>query len=97
MIKTFMDQKIKEENAFYKKDNQFINGTIDLLLINDHKIKVIDYKTNRNTTKDKLIEMYHEQLAIYRDIMKNSYPHHEVSCYIYAFMLDELIEVSIKK
>lgn len=24
MIKTFMDQKIKEENAFYKKDNQFV-------------------------------------------------------------------------
>ena len=37
--------------------------------------------------------MYHEQLAIYRDIMKNSYPHHEVSCYIYAFMLDELINI----
>ena len=98
IFKSLKDYQVYREYPFiYKKDNQFINGTIDLLLINDHKIKVIDYKTNRNTTKDKLIEMYHEQLAIYRDIMKNSYPHHEVSCYIYAFMLDELIEVSIKK
>lgn len=87
-------QVYREYPFIYKKDNQFINGTIDLLLINDQEIKVIDYKTNRNMTSDKLIAMYHDQLTIYQDIMHKAYPNLTVSCYIYAFMLDELIKVN---
>ena len=84
-------QVYKEYPFIYKDNTQVINGTMDLLMINDSEIIIVDYKTNRNTTKEELINLYSPQLDIYAKVMHESYPNHKISKYIYAFELDEAI------
>ena len=89
--KAYDHQVFKEYPFITKKDNKIINGTMDLVLINDEEVIIVDYKTNKNMNKNELIDLYKNQLDIYGNIMKKVYPNHKIYKYIYAFELDEAI------
>ena len=91
--KAYNHQVFKEYPFITKKDNKIINGTMDLVLINDEEVIIVDYKTNKNMNKDELIKLYQNQLDIYASIMKKVYPNHKIYKYIYAFELDEAIHL----
>lgn len=84
----------KEYPFIYLKDNKtVVNGTIDLLAMKDNEILCIDYKTNHNTTKEELIDMYQSQLNIYRDCLAKAYPEHHITCMIVALSIEEAFEI----
>ncbi|MCI5774070.1 MAG: UvrD-helicase domain-containing protein [Erysipelotrichaceae bacterium] len=84
--------QVYREYPFITKDgDKIINGTMDMVMINDDEIIIIDYKTNHQTTADELISLYQEQLQIYKTVMKKNYPKHQIKAYIYAFELEEAI------
>lgn len=89
--KVYDHQAYREYPFIMKDQQQIINGTMDLVLIDDKEVIIIDYKTNRQTTKDELIKLYRSQLDTYAKIMQRYYPKHHIYKYIYAFELDEAI------
>ncbi len=63
-------------------DNRIVSGQIDRLVIGDSEIWIVDYKTNRPPPSDpqNVPQIYHKQLAAYRDSIAEIYPNHKINC-----------------
>jgi ATP-dependent helicase/nuclease subunit A len=61
-----------------------VSGRIDRLLINDHEIKIVDFKTNKviPSSPSEIPDSYKKQLAIYYRLVRQIYPTHQISCII---------------
>ena len=93
LYKEIKDMEIHKEYPFYYKDQQIIKGIMDCVCISDDKIIIIDFKSDRNITKEELINRYMQQISIYKQVMMVAYPTHSVTCYIYSFELNDWIEI----
>lgn len=98
--------KILKEQQFILSDNYnniikkssntqkvIIQGVVDLVLINGNEAIIVDFKTNKKTSKEKLIENYKLQLNIYAKAVLYGFNLKEVKSLIYSFELNQLIEV----
>lgn len=70
-----------------------LQGECDLLLIRGDEAIVVDYKTDRVSSTDQLIDRYSDQLRLYADAV-GAVTGLPVRCYIYSFRLSELREVT---
>lgn len=62
-------------------DGKIISGKIDLLVIEENKITVIDYKTNiSQKNQEDLVGKYKIQLDLYKQILQKIYPNKEIEC-----------------
>ncbi len=63
-------------------DGRLISGQIDRLVIGDHKILIIDYKSNRPPPKheEDVAPIYKNQMQAYYDTLKEIYPDHKIEC-----------------
>ena len=61
-----------------------INGRIDRLVVSDHEVKIIDYKTDRPAPAraEDMGETYTAQMAAYRAVMEAAYPDRTIRCAI---------------
>ncbi len=60
-------------------DGKIISGKIDLLVTEEHKITIIDYKTNINQENpENLANKYKIQLDLYKQILQKIYPKKEI-------------------
>ena len=59
-----------------------VSGQIDRLLVRDHEVFVVDFKTNRPPPDrvEKVSKVYLRQMAIYRDLLCSLYPDRAVRC-----------------
>ena len=58
-----------------------ISGQIDRLIIENHRIQIVDYKTSQNPPVDgKIPQNYIHQLAAYALLMREIYPTHHIEC-----------------
>jgi len=64
--------------------NRLVSAQIDRLLITDHEVLIVDYKTNRPPPHDEkdIPLVYREQMISYRDIIQMLYPDKKVKCYL---------------
>ncbi len=98
-IETFIQsdcfKRMKEAKQLYKeknfslldeKTNQIIHGIFDVLCIEEDRITVIDYKTDRvkkDTPEYYLKENHRIQMENYKRILKRMYPNHHVEAMVY--------------
>lgn len=63
-------------------DGKIVSGQIDRLLVEDKRIVIIDYKTNRPPPADvtDTPPAYLAQMAAYRALLQKIYPGHQVDC-----------------
>ncbi len=81
-------QGVFGENSYAEVDvsggiqGQKFNGQIDRLIIENKKITIIDFKSNKASPQslDEVPESYIGQLKIYKELIQKIYPAHEVSC-----------------
>ncbi len=71
-------------------ERPFIQGIADMFFYEGGKIILVDYKTNRNTTKNRLKEEYQKQLLIYKKAIQEMTETEVSECYIYSFELGEI-------
>lgn len=59
-----------------------VNGRIDRLIVDDHNITIIDYKTDQRWPQrlHDVPASYARQMALYREVLRGAYPGREVSC-----------------
>lgn len=91
MYKEIENMEIYKEYPFYYKGEQVIKGIMDCVCISNNQVFIIDFKSDRNITKEELIERYHLQIQTYKQVMEIAYPTHTISCYIYSFELNDWI------
>ena len=71
-----------------------INARIDRLLIEDHDIWILDYKTGR--IENPVPESYKNQLRLYKDLIKEIYPNHAIHTYLLWTETAEMVVVDLE-
>ena len=63
-------------------NGQIISAQIDRLVIENDRIVIVDYKTNRLPPNDpsKVPKIYLNQMAAYKEALQYIYPGHTVEC-----------------
>lgn len=74
-------------------DEILLQGAVDCAYVEDGKVVIIDYKTDRVKTMAELKERYEKQLKLYSYAMKISTGLEVSRCVIYSFTLNDTIEV----
>ncbi|MBQ0015321.1 MAG: helicase-exonuclease AddAB subunit AddA [Oscillospiraceae bacterium] len=77
----------------FKDEKILIQGIADCVFEEDGKLIIVDYKTDRTTNEEELIERHKPQLSTYKDALEQVLGKEVVACYIYAFSLDKEIKV----
>ncbi len=77
----------------FKSEKIVVQGAVDLLFVEDGKLVIVDFKTDRNKNEEELKEAYKEQLEIYAKACANllSYPVGEKI--IYSLTLNKSITI----
>ncbi|MGN0474339.1 MAG: PD-(D/E)XK nuclease family protein, partial [Acutalibacteraceae bacterium] len=70
-----------------------LEGECDCVLVYNDSSVIIDYKTDRISAPDRLVEHYATQLRLYRYAMEQVLSKPVSKIYLYSFYLDKLIEV----
>jgi ATP-dependent helicase/nuclease subunit A len=65
-------------------DGKIISGKVDRLIVQDGKVMVVDYKTNRPAanTLVEVPEIYIKQLSAYRQLLQKIYPNKTIETYL---------------
>ncbi|MCL1831374.1 MAG: PD-(D/E)XK nuclease family protein, partial [Oscillospiraceae bacterium] len=69
----------------------FIQGIADMFFYEGGEIVLVDYKTNRNTTADKLREDYGGQLGVYKKAIEEMTGVRVKECVLYSFEQGEIL------
>ena len=77
----------------FSVNSNIANGTIDLLSVDEKNAYIIDFKSDKNTNKNKLIKRYSGQLNLYEDIVKREFPDKEIKKMIYSFEMQDYVEL----
>lgn len=75
------------------EDLSFIQGIADMYFAENGEIVLVDYKTNRNTTAQRLTEEYKGQLNIYKKALEEMTGMKVKECWIYSFSLSRCIRL----
>ena len=75
-------------------DLSFIQGIADMFFVEKREIVLVDYKTNRNTTEQKLTDEYKGQLEIYSKALYEMTGMAVKECWLYSFTLKRAIRVN---
>lgn len=70
-----------------------IDGVVDCAFIENGKLVIVDYKTDRNVTEGELAERYKGQLNIYRQCLAEKLGTEVSECLLYSFTLGRTITV----
>jgi len=72
-----------------------ISGQVDRLSISEDEILIIDYKTNRPPPDDinNVSLLYRRQMAAYRTVLRDIYPHRSVRCLLLWTDVPKLMEL----
>ena len=70
-----------------------LQGIADCVILEGTGAILIDYKTDRVTKPEELIERYRSQLDAYRSVLDKRLPVPVKSCVIYSFELEQAIEI----
>ncbi len=83
-----------EDDAMLAEGERVIlQGECDLLLVNGDSATIIDYKTDRVSSPDKLVEEYSTQLALYASAVHSTLKTKVEHCIIYSFTLNKMIKL----
>ncbi|MCL2108723.1 MAG: UvrD-helicase domain-containing protein [Oscillospiraceae bacterium] len=72
-------------------EKPLVQGIADMFFYEGEKIILVDYKTNRNTTREKLKELYKGQLDIYARAIEEMTGFEVREKWIYSFELGEIL------
>ncbi|MBR2715872.1 MAG: helicase-exonuclease AddAB subunit AddA, partial [Ruminococcus sp.] len=85
-----VDDTLKDE---LKGEKIVLQGAVDLAFVEDGKLIVVDYKTDKVDDMSELYARYHNQLKIYKDAMEQCTDYKVKECLIYSLHLNKCIKV----
>lgn len=97
---------LKEADSYYveqpfvmKQGEQLLHGTLDAFCIQADVIRIIDYKTDRVSTKtsdEELASRHSTQLGLYAEVLQKIYPQHRIEAWLYYLHIDRAVQVVMK-
>lgn len=81
------------DESFPSSECVLIQGIIDVFLVYEDHIELLDYKTDRVSSKEDLIERYKTQLEYYAEALERIMEKKVTKKYMYSFSMENLIEI----
>ncbi len=75
------------------KETVLIQGIADCVFVENDKLVIVDYKTDRTTVEEELINRHKAQLMTYAEALSQVLGMEVKAAYVYAFSLDKEIKV----
>ena len=75
------------------RETVLIQGIADCVFVEDNKLIILDYKTDRTTDENELIDRHIGQLTTYKEALEEVTGMEVAACYLYAFSRDQEIKV----
>jgi len=75
------------------EETVLIQGIADCVFVEDDKLVIVDYKTDRTTVEEELINRHKAQLMTYAEALTDALAMPVKEAYVYAFSLDKEIKV----
>ena len=79
----------KVDSDYPSEEKVLVQGIIDAFYIEDDKVHIVDYKTDRVSHEDVLVARYAKQLELYKDAITAITGKEVVACHIYSVSLDK--------
>lgn len=70
-----------------------LQGAVDLAFVENGKLVIVDYKTDRVKDVQQLYDMYRHQLLIYKDAMEQCTEYKVKECLIYSISLSQCVNI----
>ena len=83
----------KEKPFVMDYEGVLVQGIIDVFWLENDKIVLLDYKTDRVDSATRLRDMYKEQLDLYAEALERIFRLPVKEKYLYSFRLNQAIEV----
>lgn len=83
----------KDDDSDYGDDKILVNGMIDCYFIENNKITLLDYKSDRLNTKDEFVNRYEIQLKMYKQALEKALDEKVDEVVIYSFNMNKEIMV----
>lgn len=77
----------------FKNSDGMIKGIVDLVFEENGKLVIVDYKSDRGTGEDKLLQRYKRQLMLYKFAIELTSDREVVELYLYSFELKKSIRI----
>lgn len=85
---TFVDASTVYPDVHFENDEKvYVQGMVDLMFVEDGKIVVIDYKTDKVNDEDQLLDRYKNQQKTYCDALQKIFSMPVKECGLYSFRL----------
>lgn len=84
-----------EVMALFKKSDGMIKGIVDLLFEENGKLIIVDYKSDRGASSEKLKERYKIQLMLYKSAIELTMGTPVSELYLYSFELKKSIKIML--
>lgn len=82
----------KEYDFMCKYKNEYINGIIDVLFV-EEELTIVDFKSDAHIDEESLISNYKEQLYVYKKALQSIYKEKKINTYLYSFSLHKFLEI----
>lgn len=79
----------------FKKSNGMIKGIVDLIFEENEELIIVDYKSDRGISPERLSERYKVQLSLYKSAVELTMNKKVSECYLYSFELKTAIEINL--
>ncbi len=82
----------------YKKEQYLVHGIIDRLIVEQHQVIIVDYKTHQQANKNNvptIAQTYQSQMQYYADGVKSIWPDKQVKAYLLFTECTELVPIEI--
>ena len=76
-------------------ESLMVQGITDCVFEEDGALVIVDYKTDRVTEGQELVERYHAQLETYRHALEQALDMPVRECLLYSFALDAVVEIPL--
>jgi len=91
----FLYNEAASRLGFEGEDTITIQGIADCVFVENNRLIVVDYKTDRVKTEAELVQRYHRQLEVYADVLSQSFCLPVGEMLIYSLHLD--CEITVAK
>lgn len=81
--------------AEFSSERVLVQGVIDCIFLENGKLVLVDYKTDRTKDEDALKERYKKQLAVYKRAAEEMFGLPVEAAILYAFSMKKEVRVNI--
>lgn len=100
LYKDVIFHALLDENCYYelpfmvKEGKEILHGFMDFVAMKEDEITILDFKSDTVKDGNELVNLYHEQLLLYKKAMTILYPDSKINCYIYSLHLSKMIPIA---